>query len=249
MPNRSQTQQNLHDLGRAITRIANDPNLSNPFDGPLCPPPDGVAPRNSGPPYDDGHGHLIGTEIKRDHPLYADDPPKHDPSHDSRPLARDIPWSPSEVEGGVLGTVRGAKKYYPTRQNLLTAHEESWLRSAKPVLANSAGTTISKAAFLEILPHIPFARARYVATATGDIPKFECLDYSQAFKAFMVALGVYPTGQVYDFNGEHSYSNLLVFDEEASKYVILVIEPQGNIIVPRAFPGRHYTGTGEVWYY
>ena len=191
----------------------------------------------------------IGTEITRDHPLYADDPPAHDPSHDSRPLARDIPWSPSEVDGGVLATVRAAKKFYPTHDDLLQAHDASWLKNARPVLANNAGTTISKAAFLEVLPHIPFANARYVATATDDTPKYECLDYANDFKAFTVALGIYPSGQVFDFQGGHSYSAVLVFNEADAKFDLLVIEPQGNVIVRQAYPDRHYTGTGEVWYY
>ena len=191
----------------------------------------------------------IGTEITRDHPIHGDDPPKHDPSHDSRPLARDIEWSPAHGRYPVLPIVRAAKKFYPTHDDLTKAHNASWLRQARPVLANGQGTTISKAAFLEVLPHIPFAQARYVAAATADTPKWECLDYADAAKAWTLAVGIYPSGQVYDFAGGHSYSNVLVFNEAANAYEIVVYEPQANVVVPRAFPAHHYTGQGMVWYY
>ena len=143
-----------------------------------------------------------------------------------------------------------AKKYFPdTNNDLLPAHRRSWIGQATPQALNNAGTTISKAAFLELLPHIPFAKARYVATATPTTPKFECLDYADAFKAFAVAIGIYPTGFVLDFKGGHSYNTVLVFNEFAREYELLVVEPQGNVVVPRAYPAHHYTGSGVVLYY
>lgn len=255
--NRSPLQQSVHDIGTHLRRIANTPDWS---DDALCPTDTGdhgvVVTGDCDTPaglfFDGGCRYHIGAKIEADHPVWRDidTPPPHDPRQDDRPLARDITWSPNAVDGGVLGTVKGARKYYPsTNDDLLPAHRRSWISGATPQSLNDAGTTISKSAFLELLPHSPTARMRYVAKATDGTPKWECLDYAKTFWAWMIAVGIYPTGFVLDFQGGHSYNTVLVYDEGISAYEVLVIEPQGNIIVPRAYPEHHYTGTGVVMYY
>ena len=239
--NRTPLQQAVHNIARELWRAANTPDWS---DDALCPSDTG------------DHGVVvtgrIGRKIEVDHPVWqdVDAPPPHDPSGDTRPLARDVIWSPSQVKGGVLGTVSGARKFFPdVEQDLLPAHRRSWIGGAQPQSLNNAGTTISKSAFLELLPHSPTAKMRYVATASSHTPKWECLDYAKTFWAWMIAIGIYPTGFVLDYKGGHSYNTVLVYDEDIKAYEVLVIEPQGNIVVPRAYPAHHYTGTGIVLYY
>ena len=231
--NRSPVQQHMHELGTALRRMANTPDWSD----------DALCPRDTG-----DHGVVIGTEITSDHPVYGDDPPAHDPSHDSRTLARDV-MRYGIVDSSSIAIMKSAKKFYPTQSDLLTAHRASWIGHATPRLLNSAGTTIGRRAFLELLRESPTARMRYVAKATDDVPKWECLDYADAFKAWAIALGIYPLGYVLDYQGGHSYNTALVYDEDDKQYDLLVIEPQGNVVVPKAYPERHYTGTGEVQYY
>ena len=235
--NRSPLQQSVHDIGTHLRRIANTPDWS---DDALCPTDAG------------DHGVVvtrrIGAEITADHPLYGDSPPRHDPSHDSRALARDV-LRYGIVDSSARAVIESARKYYPTVRDLLTAHRASWIGTAVAKPLNDAGTTIGRDAFLELLRESPTAKMRYVANATDDVPKWECLDYADCFKAWAIAVGIYPIGYVLDYKGGHSYNTALVYHEDDGQYEVIVIEPQGNVVVPKAYPARHYTGTGEVLYY
>ena len=78
------------------------------------------------------------------------------------------------------------------------------------------------------------------------IPKWECLDYAKLWWSWAIALGIYPAGIVLDITGHHCYCSACVFDEEINDYELLVVEPQGNVIVPKAYPAHHYTGDEAV---
>ena len=198
------------------------------------------------------YGHRFGTEIKRDHPLHADSPPPHDPSHPSRPLAKDVPWSPAEIEGNVLSKVRNARKYFPSREQVIDAHRRSPWRNTQLRLLNNKGTTLDTATFADIVKYAPFAMMRYVAVASSLIPKWECLDFAKGFWTWCIAIGIYPAFFILDFQGGHSYNgvclrDLSVLDDDAvNAYVLKVYEPQANVEVKRLYPEAHYTGTGEM---
>ena len=198
-------------------------------------------------------------EVPRNHPIYdgVDNPPAHDPSHDSRPQARDVLWQEGASYGKAKSIVDNAQKYTPSVQDVAEAHSRSWIREARPEFLNNAGATISKADFLELLRYSPTAEARYVAQyqpATDDseaVYKWECLDYASAMKSWLVSLGIYSVGFVLDLTGHHSYNTVVVFDTDVNLYVELVVEPQGNVVVPRAYPQHHYVGDDKstILYY
>ena len=170
---------------------------------------------------------------------------------DDRPLAKDINWSPAS-DPKIAGILHGAKRYQPSTLDVLDAHRRSWMKDTQIELLNNAGTTFSKRVFLQLLPHSPTARMRYVATAHRDpdtglwIPKWECLDYAKLWWAWAIALGIYPAGFTLDPTGHHYYCSVCFYDEDIQRYEFAVIEPQGNVIVPKAYPAHHYTGDDRV---
>lgn len=119
------------------------------------------------------------------------------------------------------------------------------------MLLNDGGTTYEEGVFRQLLPLCPAALGRYVAEATDDDPKRECLDFSREAVAWFVAVGIYVVGWVLDETAHHSYLVAQYFSERLGRYKQDVVEPQLNVVVPRAYPAHHYVGDvrAKVFFY
>ena len=102
---------------------------------------------------------------------------------------------------------------------------------------NGASTIVCREAdFMAALPHLGTRKVAYHMQEN-----FVCRNYSTAFATIVAAELWCNVMMVCDDLGHHMYSAVPVLaDDESVK--VLIIEPQGDSVVPHTDPGRHYVG-------
>ena len=106
----------------------------------------------------------------------------------------------------------------------------------------NGGTTIvcREQDFLDALPHLGTAKVAYHMEEN-----FVCRNYSTAFATIVAAELECNVMMVCDDEGHHMYSAVPVLaqpDAPGQHVKILIIEPQGDSVVPHTNPGEHYVG-------
>ena len=164
-----------------------------------------------------------------------------DPRSDSRPEARSI-FNPAFVD--VPEAVR--KACVGNRRAVSTGDvKEAWRHTdwfEMPIVPLNGATTIvcREEDFMGALPHLGTAKLAYHAEEN-----FVCRNYSTLFASVVAAELECNVALVCDDLGHHMYSAVPVLANagQPGQHVgFLIIEPQGDCVVPHTDPGRHYVG-------
>ena len=161
-----------------------------------------------------------------------------DPHQDSRPDADSL-FNPAfvDVPPALKQRCRANRKAVSTGRV-----EEAWRAGEwrhMPIMPLNGATTIipAEADFMEALPHLGTARVAYHASEN-----FVCRNYSTMFASIVAAELWVNVMMVCDDEGHHMYSAVPVAAPDGQAVKILIIEPQGDSVVPHTDPGRHYVG-------
>ena len=160
-----------------------------------------------------------------------------DPRQDSRPEAESI-FSKAFVD-----VPRHLKDHLRKNRRIVSTGDvkEAWRESEWghfPIIPLNGGSTIvpAKDDFLQALPHLGTSRIAYHAQEN-----FVCRNYSTLFASVVAAELWCNVAMVCDDSGHHMYSAVPVL-ASTGRVEILVIEPQGDTVVPHTDPTLHYTG-------
>ena len=160
-----------------------------------------------------------------------------DPRRDSRPDADSI-FNPAfvDIPAELKDKIRAGRKVVSTADVQDAWRESDWRRML--LMALNGGTVIvpDEDVFMEVLPHLGTKRIAYHAEEN-----FVCRNYSTLFASVVAAELWVNVIMVCDEAGHHMYSAVPVLGSH-DEVRILVIEPQGDSVVPHTDAARHYTG-------
>ena len=169
-------------------------------------------------------------------PLHSS-PPKHDPSHDTRPSPRDVIQAQHITPKWVIAAIDKDART-PTQDDIRTAHEKNWTSKMNLIFFGGVIRTTSVSAFNAFLPYVWAHLARYT-----DL--YECRNFAALFKTICVMHGINAVIRTLDTDGHHSYIEIILWNDAKGVYESFVIEPQVNQYVPKPYPQHGYTGIGE----
>ena len=168
-----------------------------------------------------------------------------DPRQDPRPEAMRL-FNPAFVD--VPEDVR--QRCIRQRQSVATAlvraawGKTDWRHMAMMPLIGSTAMLPFKSHFMDALPHLGTAKVAYHAREN-----WVCREYGFAFAVIVAAELQCNAGIVCDTDGHHLYSFVPVLRGGAYSGAVgeedvecLIIEPQGDVVVPHTDPDRHYVG-------